>query len=113
MGTAVITGAGRGLGRAIAIRLAADGHQVVAVDLDGETAESTAAEVGGEARQCDVSDWVSIDALAESIDSCDVLVNNAGIWHYDSILESTHGARLTIDLVRSACGGDPANPRTS
>ena len=89
MGTAVITGAGRGLGRAIAIRLAADGHQIIAVDLDGEAAERTAADVGGDAQQCDVSDWVSVDALAASIDSCEILVNNAGIWHYDSILEST------------------------
>ena len=89
MGTAVITGAGRGLGKAIASRLASDGHSIIAVDLDGETAESTAATVGGEARQCDVSDWASVDALAASIDACDILVNNAGIWHYDSLLEST------------------------
>ncbi len=89
MGIAVITGAGRGLGRAIASRLASDGHHVVAVDLDGDTAEDTAAAVGGEARQCDVSDWAAVDALAASVESCDILVNNAGIWHYDSLLEST------------------------
>ena len=89
MGTAVITGAGRGLGKEIAIRLASDGHHVIAVDLDGETAKHTAAAVGGEARQCDVSDWASVDALAASIEACDILVNNAGIWHYDSLLEST------------------------
>ena len=89
MGTAVITGAGRGLGKATAIRLAADGHHVVAVDLDGEAAKSTAATVGGEARQCDVSDWAAVDALAASVDRCDVLVNNAGIWHYHSLLEAT------------------------
>ncbi|MCR9095736.1 MAG: SDR family oxidoreductase [bacterium] len=89
MGIAVITGAGRGLGRAIAGRLARDGHHVVAVDLDGDTAERTAADVGGEARQCDVSDWASVEALAASVESCDILVNNAGIWHYDSLLEST------------------------
>jgi 3-oxoacyl-[acyl-carrier protein] reductase len=89
MGIAVITGAGRGLGKAIAIRLASDGHHVIAVDLDGKTAKHTAAAVGGEARQCDVSDWASVDALAASIEACDILVNNAGIWHYDSLLDST------------------------
>jgi 3-oxoacyl-[acyl-carrier protein] reductase len=89
MGIAVITGAGRGLGKAMALRLAADGHHVVAVDLDGEAAERTAAAVGGESRQCDVSDWASVDVLAASLESCDVLVNNAGIWHYHSLLDST------------------------
>lgn len=89
MGTAVITGAGRGLGKAMALRLAADGHRIVAVDLDGEAAERTAAEVGGEARRCDVSDWASVDALAASLERCDVLVNNAGIWHFHSLLETT------------------------
>lgn len=89
MGIAVITGAGRGLGKATAIRLAADGHRVIAVDLDREAAERTAAAVGGEARQCDVSDWTSVDALAASIESCDILVNNAGIWHFHSLLDST------------------------
>ncbi len=89
MGTAVITGAGRGLGKAMALRLAADGHHVVAVDVDGEAAARTAAAVGGESRRCDVSDWVSVDALSASLDACDILVNNAGIWHYHSLLDST------------------------
>lgn len=89
MGTAVITGAGRGLGKATALRLAADGHHVVAVDLDGDAAQRTATAVGGEARQCDVSDWGSVDALAASIEHCDILVNNAGIWHFHSLLDST------------------------
>ena len=89
MGTAVITGAGRGLGRAMAIRLAADGHHVVAVDLDGQAAEGTAATVGGEARRCDVSDWGSVAALAASVERCDVLINNAGIWRFHALLDAT------------------------
>ncbi len=80
MGTAVVTGAGQGLGRAIAERLAADGHHIVAVDLNPETAADTAASLGGQWRQCDVSDPGSVAALAESLDRVEVLVNNAGIW---------------------------------
>lgn len=80
MGTAVVTGAGQGLGRAISKRLAADGHHIVAVDLNLETATATAEMIGGEWRQCDVSDPGSVAALAESLDRVDVLVNNAGIW---------------------------------
>ena len=80
MGTAVVTGAGQGLGRAISKRLAADGHDIVAVDLNPETAAATAEMLGGQWRQCDVSDSESVAALAASLDQVDVLVNNAGIW---------------------------------
>lgn len=80
MGVAVVTGAGQGLGRAISKRLTADGHRVVAVDRNSETAAATADLVGGLWRQCDVSDPEAVAALADSLDQVDVLVNNAGIW---------------------------------
>lgn len=80
MGVAVVTGAGQGLGRAISKRLAADGHHVVAVDQNPETAAATAEMLDGQWRQCDVSDSESVAALAASLDQVDVLVNNAGIW---------------------------------
>ncbi len=80
MGTAVVTGAGQGLGRAISKRLAADGHHVVAVDLNPDSAAATAEMLGGQWRQCDVSDPGSVAALAKSLETVDVLVNNAGIW---------------------------------
>lgn len=80
MGTAVVTGAGQGIGRAISKRLAADGHGIVAVDLNPEAAAATAEMLGGQWRQCDVSDPESVSALAASLDQVDVLVNNAGIW---------------------------------
>ncbi|MBY0401134.1 SDR family oxidoreductase [Myxococcota bacterium] len=102
MGKAVITGAGRGLGKAMALRLASDGHQIVTVDLDHEAAQRTASAVGGEARRCDVSDWASVEALAASVERCDVLVNNAGIWHFHSLLESTPeliGSVLAVNVV--------------
>ena len=89
MGVAVVTGAGRGLGRATAERLRRDGFDVIAVDRDAAAAQATAAAIDGEWRQCDVTDWASVDALAASIDRCDALVNNAGIWHFHSLLDST------------------------
>ena len=80
MGVAVVTGGGQGLGRAISKRLASDGHHVVAVDRNPESAAATADLVGGQWRQCDVSYPESVAALADSLDRVDVLVNNAGIW---------------------------------
>jgi 3-oxoacyl-[acyl-carrier protein] reductase len=99
MGIAIVTGAGRGLGRATARRLAADGHHVVAVDLDAESAKSAASEVGGEARQCDVTDPAQCQALAASLDGADILVNNAGIWRFAAFLDITpEDARAVVDV---------------
>ena len=89
MGVAVITGAGRGLGKATAARLARDGHEVVALDLDAAAAEATAAAVGGSWHQCDVADWGSVEAVAARIERCDILVNNAGIWRFHTLLDTT------------------------
>lgn len=80
MGTAVVTGAGQGIGRAVSKRLSADGHRIVAVDQRPDSAAATAKMLGGQWRQCDVSDPESVAALADSLDEVDVLVNNAGIW---------------------------------
>ena len=89
MGTAVVTGAGQGLGRAISKRLAADGHDIVAVDQNPESAAATAEMLGGHWRQCDVSDPGSVAALAASLDQVDVLVNNAGIWIFAGMDDMT------------------------
>ncbi|MFC4000151.1 SDR family NAD(P)-dependent oxidoreductase [Prauserella oleivorans] len=80
MGNALVTGAGRGIGRAIARRLAADGCDVIVVDLDEAAAKEVAAEVDGRAMVCDVADPDALRVLAASVDSLDVLVNNAGIF---------------------------------
>lgn len=77
---ALVTGAGRGIGRAITLRLAREGYSVVAVDLDGDAAEKVAAEVGGRAAACDVTDTSAVAELSASVSELAVLVNNAGIF---------------------------------
>lgn len=85
---AVVTGAGRGIGRAIALKFAAAGADIVCVSRTAENAEKTAAEVRNLGRRAwpwavDVSDAASVETAAEKIlavtDRVDVLVNNAGI----------------------------------
>jgi 3-oxoacyl-[acyl-carrier protein] reductase len=89
MSVALVTGAGRGLGRAIAVRLRGDGHSIVAVDIDGDAAAATASAVGGTSYRCDVADRDAVQDLAGSVGPVDVLVNNAGIWTYGSILDAS------------------------
>lgn len=86
---AVVTGAGRGIGAAIAARFFRDGAAGVAIlDLDGDQAERTAAAINPSGRQvrpfrCDVSLEESVRAtlaqVLESFGTVDILVNNAGI----------------------------------
>jgi 3-oxoacyl-[acyl-carrier protein] reductase len=89
MGVALVTGAGRGLGRAIAKRLSADGHVVRAVDIDRASAEETAAMVGGTGHHCDVGDAEAVRALADEIGRVSILINNAGIWRFGPVLEAS------------------------
>jgi len=86
---AVVTGAGQGLGRAMAVRLASDSFHVVCVDLNADAAAETAHMVGGEPHMCDITDRSAVHNLAAKVASCDVLVNNAGVWSFESLLETT------------------------
>jgi 3-hydroxybutyrate dehydrogenase len=80
---ALVTGAGSGIGAAVARRLAADGAQVYAVDVVPDAIKELAAEVSGiEALTCDLSDLDAVDALPGDVD---VLVNNAGRQHVSPI----------------------------
>jgi 3-oxoacyl-[acyl-carrier protein] reductase len=97
--TAVVTGAGWGIGRAVAARLADDGYRIVALDIDAEAAVRTGAEVGGVGLRCDVSDRAEVARAVERIDRCDAVVNNAGIWRYQQLTEVDEiDARAVIDV---------------
>ncbi len=77
---ALVTGASRGIGRAIAVELAAAGASVVIGYRSGkDEAEALAAELGGRAVQADVSDPADAARLVEEAGDVDVLVNNAGL----------------------------------
>jgi NAD(P)-dependent dehydrogenase (short-subunit alcohol dehydrogenase family) len=80
---ALITGGGRGIGRNIALELAAAGAQVAVAARTAEEVEETAAQVDGLALRCDVSDRRSVEQMVEQVEATfarlDLLVANAGI----------------------------------
>jgi len=80
---AVVTGASSGFGVEIARRLAARGDLCVLIARRADRLEALAAEIGGEAEPCDVSDRAAVEAVAARVlerhPRIDVLVNNAGI----------------------------------
>jgi 2-hydroxycyclohexanecarboxyl-CoA dehydrogenase len=79
---ALVTGGGRGIGRAIAEQLAADGHRVAVADLDDETASETARAINGLALKLDVTDGQrvnqALDRIEAELGGVAILVNNAG-----------------------------------
>ncbi|MEU8568727.1 3-oxoacyl-ACP reductase [Streptomyces pathocidini] len=81
--TAVITGAGSGIGLATARRFAAEGANVVCADIDESAGKAAAAETGGIFVQVDVTDSEQVEALFktayETYGSVDIAFNNAGI----------------------------------
>ena len=94
----VITGAGRGLGRAYAIAAAADGAQLVVNDVDGGCAEAVVKEIvsaGGTAQASEES-VATMEGAGEIVARCvgafgkiDALVNNAGVLRQASLLDET------------------------
>jgi 3-oxoacyl-[acyl-carrier protein] reductase len=97
MSVAVITGAGCGLGRETALTLAKQGHSIIAVDVDSQSASDTAAVAGGEGFACDIADREAVQALAARVGPVDVLVNNAGVWRFGQLVDL--GGDDIVDVV--------------
>jgi NAD(P)-dependent dehydrogenase (short-subunit alcohol dehydrogenase family) len=105
---ALVTGAGSGIGEAIAHAMADAGARVIAADIDGVAAERTAESIGREAVSfvCDVTDRSRCDGLAadirQQIGAISVLVNNAGIIRRGTVTEpntrSDWDATLAVNL---------------
>jgi NAD(P)-dependent dehydrogenase (short-subunit alcohol dehydrogenase family) len=122
---AIVTGAGSGIGRATCLRMVAEGARVCAIDVDGDAAEATAKEVGGDAFAVDVSD---ADTLTETIrqgaarmDGLTIIYNNAGIGMLGPLHEYSpevwnqivgvnlngvfYGIRAAAPLIKASGGG--------
>jgi NAD(P)-dependent dehydrogenase (short-subunit alcohol dehydrogenase family) len=109
---AVVTGAGSGIGRAVALAMAARGARVAAIDLDGATAKETAelcAKAGARsiAVRADTSRAADVDhavtAAVAELGPLDIMVNNAGIldgyWNVDEVDEAIWRRVIDIDLT--------------
>jgi 3-oxoacyl-[acyl-carrier protein] reductase len=103
--TALVTGASRGIGRAIATELASAGASVVLSYRTGtEAAESLAAEIGARAVHADVSDPASAQALVEEAGDVDILVNNAGVTRDGLLVRmSDEDWNTVIDTNLASC----------
>jgi NAD(P)-dependent dehydrogenase (short-subunit alcohol dehydrogenase family) len=134
---AIVTGAGAGIGRAIALRLASEGARVALADVDAAAAEGVAAEIGeagGGSTETliygtDVTDSSEVGTLVSSVVSewggLDVIVNNAGVGvaatvvdteeeDYDRVMEvcvrGTYlGMKHAIPAIRDSGGGSVIN----
>ena len=90
---AVVTGAGQGMGRAIARSFAAEGATVIALDLNLAAAQETLGELGGKglARAVNVADSAAVNAVVDEVlrlfGRVDVLVNNAGTGGVDAFTD--------------------------
>ncbi len=128
---AIVTGAGSGIGRAMALRLAREGARVIVADVDEVAASAAAREIGGEVlvRRTDVTSAEDVEALigtaVDEWDGLDVMVNNAGIGvagtvtdtpeeDYERVMDvclrgTFFGMRYAIPAIRDSGGGSVIN----
>jgi NAD(P)-dependent dehydrogenase (short-subunit alcohol dehydrogenase family) len=126
----IVTGAGSGIGKAVALLLAKQGAMVYVVDIQENQAGEVAEEImnaGGKAiaKIVDVADQQMVDALFESLPRLDILINSAGVSHIGTA-ESTSEAdfdrlyrvnvkgvynclRAAIPLLKKNGGGSPTS----
>ena len=120
---ALITGAGAGIGRATALRFAAEGASVMASDINPATVEEIAGEIGAGARAC-VTDTSNEDqvkrAIGQTVDAfgrIDVLVNNAGVaggadWDRTIAINLSgvyYGCKQAVTVMAAKGGGSIVN----
>jgi len=95
---ALVTGAGQGIGRGIALRLARDGADVAIVDVNGKTLAAVAKEIKAQGRRAtsfvgDVSDraqvYAAVEHAVDQLGGFDIMVNNAGIAQVQAISDVT------------------------
>ena len=88
---ALITGGGRGIGRAIALAFAREGLRIAVAARTAEQVEQVAREIGNEAIAlvCDVADPQSVALMFERVGDVDILVNNAGIAESATVVNTT------------------------
>jgi len=109
---AIVTGAGQGIGRAIAEKLSQEGASVVVADINQETATKTAADIGGLAHTVDVSSEEQVAGLLSATianhGKVDILVNNAAIvpftpWDDVDFAEWRRIMAVNLDGVYLTC----------
>jgi 3-oxoacyl-[acyl-carrier protein] reductase len=105
--TALVTGSGRGMGKATAMELAENGADIVVNDIDDEVAEETAAEIADLGVDtvgipADVSDEAAVQAMVETateeLGQIDILVNNAGVGDAGPFLDEQYDDTFELNL---------------